>query len=304
MSIRLLLTSLFAFSLFAAGCGSSDVELTDGGPGDTVDADPNGGGDGGGGTGPDANPQVGGECSAQQAQCNNCIDDDGDGFIDGDDLECTGALDDDEDSFATGIPGDNSDAIKQDCFFDGNSGGGDGCDFHVCCLLEPFIDCCEAGQTPEADGCVDFGIGPKFDPAECVANQACIDNCAPLAPPGCDCLGCCTVCEGDNCRDILTNPAVYENETCDGITNPVTGECCDSEHLDACYQCTKVADCGGESCNDDPNDCILCPGQTEADLPASCTAQECPAGTTTCDTSADCSGSDYCSNGCCLHVIQ
>ena len=34
-------------------------------------------------------------------------------------------LDNDESSFATGIPGDNMDACKQDCFFDGNSGMGD-----------------------------------------------------------------------------------------------------------------------------------------------------------------------------------
>jgi hypothetical protein len=44
--------------------------------------------------------------------------------------------DNDESSFATGIPGDNIDTVNQDCFFDGNSGGGDdGCDIHVCCLL-------------------------------------------------------------------------------------------------------------------------------------------------------------------------
>ena len=45
-------------------------------------------------------------------------------------------VDNDEGSFATGIPGDNKDANKQDCFFDGNSGGGDdGCNQHVCCLF-------------------------------------------------------------------------------------------------------------------------------------------------------------------------
>ena len=44
------------------------------------------------------------------------------------DAECTGASDNDEASFGTGIPGDNKDPCKQDCFFDGNSGSGDdGC---------------------------------------------------------------------------------------------------------------------------------------------------------------------------------
>ena len=57
-------------------------------------------------------------------QCSDGIDNDGDGKIDYDDPECVGPLDNDESSFATGIPGDNMDACKQDCFFDGNSGAG------------------------------------------------------------------------------------------------------------------------------------------------------------------------------------
>src|SRR5947207_6303314 len=61
-------------------------------------------------------------------QCSDGIDNDGDGKIDYADPECVGPLDNDESSFATGIPGDNIDACKQDCFFDGNSGmGDDGC---------------------------------------------------------------------------------------------------------------------------------------------------------------------------------
>ena len=78
----------------------------------------------------------GGECEAGNSACNDCIDNDGDGQIDGFDTECTGPADNDESSFATGIPGDNRDAVKQDCFFDGNSGAGnDGCDIHVCLSL-------------------------------------------------------------------------------------------------------------------------------------------------------------------------
>ena len=67
-------------------------------------------------------------------QCSDGIDNDGDGKIDYDDPECVGPLDNDESSFATGIPGDNIDACKQDCFFDGNSGmGDDGCDWQLKC---------------------------------------------------------------------------------------------------------------------------------------------------------------------------
>jgi hypothetical protein len=36
-------------------------------------------------------------------QCSSCKDDDGDGQIDGFDLQCTGPNDNDESSFATGI---------------------------------------------------------------------------------------------------------------------------------------------------------------------------------------------------------
>ena len=67
-------------------------------------------------------------------QCSDGNDNDGDGKIDYDDPECVGPLDNDESSFATGIPGDNMDACKQDCFFDGNSGAGDDhCDWQLKC---------------------------------------------------------------------------------------------------------------------------------------------------------------------------
>ena len=67
-------------------------------------------------------------------QCNDGIDNDGDGKIDLADPECVSPLDNDESSFATGIPGDNVDACKQDCFFDGNSGmGDDGCQWELKC---------------------------------------------------------------------------------------------------------------------------------------------------------------------------
>ena len=56
---------------------------------------------------------------------------DGDGKIDLADPECVHPCDNDEGSFATGIPGDNVDACKQDCFFDGDSGmGNDGCEWN------------------------------------------------------------------------------------------------------------------------------------------------------------------------------
>ena len=87
---------------------------------------------------------TGGSVSVGNAQCSDGLDNDGDGKIDYADPECVGPLDNDESSFATGIPGDNSDACKQDCFFDGNSGmGDDHCLWQLKC--DPMItsgECC------------------------------------------------------------------------------------------------------------------------------------------------------------------
>jgi hypothetical protein len=230
---------------------------------------------------------IGGACEPEDTQCNNCEDDDGDGLTDGDDPECTGALDNDEGSFATGIPGDNKDTKWQDCFFDGNSGAGDdGCRFHTCCLL---------GATGGADCPVDQNFKPNKNCPE--QTQECIDFCAPLTPPGCDCFGCCTICdpETDDCRDVLTNPAVAPDCSLENILDE-----------EACPSCEKNEECGGESCDDDPTDCILCPGQTEEDLPDSCdNMNECPGGGQACEPAVDdCPAGEYCSNSCCVSIVD
>ena len=134
------LSCITLLALVLAGCGDSGGGNNNG---DGGGGDGDGGLDGDGGGcigigcpgGIDA-PPFGGACTPGGPQCSNCVDDDGDGKIDGFDIECTGPLDNDEGSFATGIPGDNIDAVMQDCFFDGNSGAGnDGCNIHVCCIL-------------------------------------------------------------------------------------------------------------------------------------------------------------------------
>jgi hypothetical protein len=251
---------MFAFlvSLLLA-CGSS-------GPG---------GGDGDGG----ADGADGGGTDNGATQCSNTIDDDGDGAIDGFDPECTGPLDDREDSFATGIPGDNIDAVRQDCFFDGDSGhGNDGCLMHTCCLLDGP---CPAELKPE-----------QFDPNDCAVSQDCIDFCAPLTPPGCDCFGCCTICDPDDgqCYDVYTNPSVAPDCTLDVIGDP-----------ELCPRCTPNTECGTDC---EPVECVLCPGQTEDDLPEECGGvTECPDGETVCEGSADCEATEFCANGCCIPGI-
>jgi hypothetical protein len=163
--------------------------------------------------------------------CDNGLDDDNDGLADGFDPECTGPWDNDEGSFATGIPGDNKDPKWQDCFFDGNSGGGDdGCRYPTTCLT---------GDT-------------AADDKSCALAQNCIDYCAKLTPNGCDCFGCCTVQASDGSSvDIYTTSS------------------CSLAQLDdeaACPRCQKSLDCQN-TCGE----CELCPGKTEADLPESCT---------------------------------
>jgi hypothetical protein len=240
---------------------------TDGG--DTSPDGGNTGPDGGGGT-PTCDPTNG-------PQCNNCIDDDGDGLIDGADPHCISALDDDESSFATGIPGDNVDLIWQDCFFDGNSGAGDdGCNQHVCCIL----------GAPDKESCPHQPH--RYDPNNCTLSQQCIDFCSPLSPPGCDCFGCCTVCHEGNCYDVYINATVAPECDLDVLGDPTK-----------CPTCVKqecgTGDCGG---------CVLCPGQTEDDLPAECGGQnQCPGDSQPCDVTSDCGTNMFCSNGCCIHQI-
>jgi hypothetical protein len=217
--------------------------------------------------------------SCGSTQCTDCFDNDGDGLLDGADPECSGAIDNLEGSFATGIPGDHLDAVWQDCSYDGNSGAGDdGCVFHTCCLL---------GATGGADCTVD----PGFDPAtDCPAQTfACASYCQPLTPPGCDCFGCCTVCNDSGCSDIITNPAVAPDCQDESIHDP-----------DLCPSCVKADDCTGGDCGG----CILCPGQTPDDLPPDCTSgNECPAGELPCDVSDDCGDGEYCSVSCCIAVV-
>jgi hypothetical protein len=261
---------LLLILLWAPACGGDDG----GNPADDeIDAS-------GTGDHPDGQVPAGCDPSGDAAECNDCVDNDHDGRIDGEDIECTGAIDDDESSFETGIPGDNQDKTWQDCFFDGNSGGGDDkCAYPTCCLFPPGVDC------PS-----DFEV-PNFDrDTDCTVTQECIDNCGPLAPPGCDCFGCCTICNDMGCFDVITHPEVAPN---------CTAAVAHDETL--CPRCVQNDDCGGGDCVS--LECVLCPGETEEDLPPECTAPECPSGVTPCTSNEDCTADQYCSAGCCIHII-
>lgn len=236
------------------------------------------------GTGP------GGMCGT--TQCSNCQDDDGDGLSDSADPECTGSLDNLEDSFATGIPGDNVDACKQDCFFDGNSGeGNDGCDWQLKC--DP--------ANPGAQ------IGCPYDEnySNCPTEQSdkCLNTCRKYTPNGCDCFGCCSVfVDGTEHVVKLLNTCSVEK-----IGDPA-----------ACPVCTKV-----EACNNDCGECEYCLGK---EPPASCAPVQnppdagtpppdagpppvegqCPVGVTPCipGAGATCPAGTYCTTGCCVPSIE
>lgn len=196
-------------------------------------------------------------CVVGLAECDNCIDDDGDGAIDGLDFHCLTAWDDDERTVGFGIP-DFRLAEYADCFFDGNTGSGDdGCSRHVCCTLGA-ADQSECSDLADAHG---FAIS-EFDPESCSVSAGCAEFCAPLAPPGCDCFGCCTRCDSSGCFDVWLHEGVSRGCGPDSIGDPST-----------CIACVKSPECVS-----------LCDGAP------------------VCQTSSDCQPGQYCAQGCCVGV--
>ncbi len=184
------------------------------------------------------------DCTPGTTQCSDNKDNDGDGKIDAADPECIAPCDDDEGTFATGIPGDNRDACKQDCFFDGDSGSGnDGCNWDLSC------DMANPGKN----------TGCPYSPSNRCAGQVtqtaeCVRNCRRLVPNGCDCFGCCAV--PNQAFSVLLVP------TC---TAAKFGD------ANACPRCTQ-----NTTCINTCDTCELCIGKTT--LPATCNVP--PPGTT------------------------
>lgn len=204
------------------------------------------------------------KCGTKVLQCGNCIDDDNDGLVDTQDPECVTPCDDDEGKFATGIPGDNMDPCKQDCFFDGNSGAGDDkCQWNLKC--DP--------QNPGAPTCP---YDPNYKMCPMGQPQQCIDQC--FTPNGCDCFGCCTVTfEGQDYDVFLGDPN------------------CSLANIPQCKPCTKNMDCDNPCM---PEQCEVCFGEVEP--PRGCEEPKCPAGVDACLINADCPDGTYCQTGCCF----
>jgi hypothetical protein len=208
---------------------------------------------------------AGGKLPFGSTQCSDGIDNDGDGLIDSADPECTGPNDNDESSFATGIPGDNVDACKQDCFFDGNSGmGDDGCEWQLQCDPKSTSNKCPYSQSYVDKHATECSVSAS-------QSQRCLDSCRKLVPNGCDCFGCCAVPGAPT--PIRLDPTC----TAKDFGDPTK-----------CSPCTQVTQCM-KPCGR----CELCVGKTT--VPADCGATTTDAGTTTPPDAG--TGTPTCSDG-------
>ena len=303
---HLAVLSVLAFEVVPSGCGNSTAPGTNGsgqggGGGNVGDAGGagttgnKGGADGGGYDGPTLGVDGGGKIPIGKTQCSDGIDNDGDGLIDYADPECVGPLDNDESSFATGIPGDNMDACKQDCFFDGNSGMGDD---H--CLWQLKCD-----PLSQAASCPYDPSYASSHTTECSLSasqsQTCIDACRKLVPNGCDCFGCCQIPGAPNA--IRLSPTCTAAKFNDPVACPpctqVT-QCANTcEHCEICIgKPTLPADCGPvvvdagttHDAGTPPPPPPICPGAAQACGPGGIDPTACPTGT-------------GCITGCCLNLI-
>jgi hypothetical protein len=269
----------------AAGDTGNGVALPDGGG---AGAGGQAGGGSGGSAGDGGIPvPVPVTCEVAAPQCNDGIDNDNDGKFDSLDPECVGPCDNDEGSFATGIAGDNVDACKQDCFFDGNSGmGDDGCDWNLKC-----------------DSANPGGTSCPYDAAykNCPKTQSakCIRNCQKLTPNGCDCFGCCSITVAGQTVDVRLVSTCTAAKFGDATACP---RCTQSP---ACVNtCEKCEICIGRPAPD-PS-CVPTGGGADAGSDSGggasgqCAAGVTPCGPGTATAATGCGAGFYCQTGCCV----
>jgi hypothetical protein len=311
-----LLVSALLLSAATWGCGSTGATNSGGGGSGGASGSGAGGGggiagngatSGGGGTTGGSGPAgswgttgsgggSGGGCDPNGPKCNNCKDDDGDGRIDAADPECVGPLDNDEATFATGIPGDNMDPCRQDCFFDGNSGAGDdGCDWNFKC--DP--------ASPGANLTKSCPYDSNYKNCPTTQSQVCLDTCRKVTPNGCDCFGCCLV--------PGANTPVYLASTCTAADFGDPVKCPPCTQVTACLNpCDHCEICVGKSTL--PSDCSVPPpptgtggtsggsgGTGGAGGAAGTAGSPCNAGATYCGPGGvACPTGSFCVTGCCI----
>ena len=274
----------------AAGTSASGAAGTSGGGNPGSAGSTSGLAGTGGGTATGTGGTGGGKIPIGQTQCSDGKDNDGDGLIDYFDPECISPADNDERSFATGIPGDNIDACKQDCFFDGNSGmGDDGCLWQLQCdpqSVEPKCPYSMQYANQHTDTCS----------VSASQSQRCIDTCRKWVPNGCDCFGCCVV------PGASTPIRLAATCTAADFGNPMK-----------CPPCTQVTQCSNpcercEVCLGKPTvpaDCTATPDAgtdsgTDSGTPGGCEGYTpCGPGTANPDP-LSCPANTFCLTGCCV----
>jgi hypothetical protein len=221
------------------------------------------------------------ECA--NAECNDEIDNDGDGKIDGADEECVAACDDSEGNFDNTVAG-LSYACTLDCFFDQNTGSGDDdCKWtHVCDPNEVAPLFHPAGETCAYDPNVTLG-GASCSELHSTQSANCDSTCGGLAPNGCDCFGCCELVAGSGNFGWIGSRDANGDATCTRATANDSSKCRPCSPVSACLNT-----CGT---------CELCMGRTEvAMLPPECGGTvACEAGSSPCPCAED----EYCVTGCC-----
>jgi hypothetical protein len=293
--------TLVAAGGFLHGCDDTSKGSSEGDGGLDGGA-ASGGGSGGAGTGSGGTGTglVGGgtaavSCATGVSQCSDGQDNDGDGKTDMADPECVSPCDNDEGSFATGIEGDNIDACKQDCFFDGDSGqGNDGCEWNLKC------DPKNPGAT--ATKPCPYDEGYKNCPAQ--QSERCIKNCGSVTPNGCDCFGCCAFEHNNSTLTVVLTKSCSQATLGDATACP---RC--TQQTQCVNTCEKCEICLGKTVL--PDECVMTPvDDAGAPVPVpdggmAAPKPSCAAGLISCGPNGDvadgaCPAGTYCLTGCCI----
>jgi hypothetical protein len=221
-------------------------------------------------------------CQGESFACGNCDDDDGDGLVDALDPECLGPCDNDELGLSSGISGNTSNACRQDCYFDSDSGlGNDECLWSHACDEHSIAP----DYPPSGEARCEYMVGATPMGVVCSAAQAaqpttCLDVCLPLVPNGCDCFGCCELPARSNSYHFIGSPSGCG---LDQLDDPI-----------ACPPCTPV-----RSCLNTCERCEACVGgspESDCEPEAACKPGHvaCPEG--------KCGVGQYCITGCCVNA--
>ncbi len=231
---------------------------------------------------PDGGRCVQATCQGKLYACGDCIDNDGDGKTDMDDVGCLGPCDNTETDLTLGIPGGNNAPCKADCYFDQDTGSGNdkcvwdhGCDPHETSPnfypeTQSGAQCKYDWEKTKVQGngtCSEFFYSPG-QPNECH------NFCGPLTPNGCDCFGCCTFPALANeveavqppLADGGVRPAAKPKYVWLGSLDTNGNPSCTADKVNdptKCHSCTPV-----QSCLNTCERCELCIGKTT--LPADC----------------------------------